>query len=140
MIDPSSSESPSRAIMAGIAYFAVVFAIGFVLGTIRVLWLAPQAGEEVAVLLETPVILGACAWAAWWLTGWFAVRTLGEALVMGALGFALLMAAELALAVTAFSMSPREWLASLFVPPGLWGLLGQIAFGLFPVVAALLRR
>jgi hypothetical protein len=132
MPTPQTPPETARALKAGVAYWAVVFGIGFLLGTVRVLWLVPRVGEEVAVLVESPVILGASLLAAWWLTRVFRLTRVGAALVMGALAFALLMAAEVALGVAAFGMSPGEWLASLFHPPGLWGLLGQLAFALFP--------
>ena len=45
---------------AGVVYFAVVFATGFALGTVRTLWLAPALGERRAELLETPFMLAAC--------------------------------------------------------------------------------
>ena len=55
-------------IRAGIAYAATVFGIGFLLGTARVLLLAPRVGPTIAVLVETPVILAA-SWyvAAYWM-------------------------------------------------------------------------
>lgn len=46
-----------RIASAGLAYWAVVFALGFVLGTIRVLWLAPLVGLIPATALELPVML-----------------------------------------------------------------------------------
>ena len=33
---------------AGAAYFAIVFAVGFALGTVRTLFLAPRLGEQIA--------------------------------------------------------------------------------------------
>ncbi|TAD74130.1 MAG: hypothetical protein EAY70_11640 [Sphingomonadales bacterium] len=42
---------------AAIAYWAVVFALGFVLGTIRVLWVIPLVGLIPATLIELPLIL-----------------------------------------------------------------------------------
>ena len=47
----------NSALLAGLAYFAVVFAIGFVFGLIRVKFLVPNLGELVSVMLELPVIL-----------------------------------------------------------------------------------
>jgi len=38
-------------------YFAVVFAVGFLLGTVRTLWVVPQLGTRVAELIEAPIML-----------------------------------------------------------------------------------
>jgi hypothetical protein len=51
-----------RATEAGALYAVIVFLIGFILGTIRVLLLAPRLGETMAVILEVPFILSA-SWA-----------------------------------------------------------------------------
>jgi hypothetical protein len=117
---------------AALAYWAAIFALGFALGTVRTLWLAPALGELAAVALELPVMLGASAWAAHRLTRRHAIAAPGPALAMGALAFALLLAAELALAL-ALGRSAGEWLASLGEPPGLLGLAGQVAFALMPL-------
>jgi hypothetical protein len=42
---------------AGVLYFALVFGAGFVLGTIRTLWVVPRFGTRMAELMETPVML-----------------------------------------------------------------------------------
>ena len=47
-----------RVLKAATAYFALVFAAGFVLGTLRTLWLAPALGPMLAVAAELPVMLG----------------------------------------------------------------------------------
>ena len=39
---------------AGVLYFALVFGAGFVLGTIRTLWVVPRVGTRKAELMETP--------------------------------------------------------------------------------------
>jgi hypothetical protein len=43
----------------GLRYFTGVFAVGFLLGTIRKLWLAPAIGDLAAVGVELPVMIGA---------------------------------------------------------------------------------
>lgn len=117
---------------AAIAYWAVVFALGFVLGTVRTLWLAPAIGLVPATLAELPVMLAASWVASGWLVRRFAIATAGAGLVMGALAFVLLMAAECALAVGLIGQMPGEWLAGLGQPHALLGLAGQIAFALMP--------
>jgi hypothetical protein len=121
-----------RIASAGLAYWAVVFALGFVLGTLRVLWLAPLVGLIPATLLELPIILGASWLASGWLVRRFAIVGSGEALAVGALAFAILMAAECALAGMLAGQSPAQWLAGLRQPHALVGLAGQIVFALMP--------
>ena len=126
----------AAAAVAGLAYFAIVFAAGFVLGTVRTLLLAPALGDLAAVLVEIPVML-LVAWAACrWLVGRFAVGPRSvDRLVMGGVGFGLLMAAELLLSL-ALGRSPAEFLAGLGAPAGAAGLAAQVVFALLPLVVA----
>jgi hypothetical protein len=120
---------------AAVAYFAAVFAAGFVLGTVRVLALAPLMGEVAAVLVELPVMLAVSFLAARWAVGRHAVppRFLPR-LAMGEVAFLLLIAAEVALGLVAFGRSFEEVVAGMAAPAGLIGLAGQVVFGLMPVV------
>jgi hypothetical protein len=121
-----------RVIRAAASYWAVVFALGFVLGTVRVLWVIPRVGLVPATLLELPLILAASWFAAGWLVRRFALEAGGEALAVGALAFAILMAAECALAGVLSDQSPAQWLAGLAAPNALLGLAGQVVFALMP--------
>lgn len=122
-------------IFAAFRYFAIVFALGFALGTIRTLVIAPRVGETAAVLMELPLMLAAS-----WIVAHRLVRrtglAAGTALAMGALAFLLLMFAEAALATTLGNQTLIGWFAGLFLTPGWIGLAGQVAFGAFPFVAA----
>lgn len=117
---------------AAIAYWAVVFALGFVLGTLRTLWLAPAIGLLPATLAELPVMLAASWWASGWLVRRFQIASATAALTMGGLAFALLMAAELGLAIVLMELSPAQWLAGLRQPHALIGLAGQLVFAALP--------
>ena len=117
---------------AAIAYWAVVFALGFVLGTVRVLWLAPLVGLLPATLIELPVMLGASWLASGWLLRRFGIAGGGEALAAGLLAFALLMAAECALGVGMMGLTVGQWLADFGQPHAAVGLAGQIVFALMP--------
>jgi hypothetical protein len=122
------------AVKAGAAYFALVFFAGFVLGTIRVLVLAPQVGGLAAVTIEAPVFLTASWIACGCVLARFAVPAqAGPRVVMGGVAFFLLMAAELALAA-ALGRPAREYLASFATAEGALGLAGQVLFALFPVL------
>lgn len=119
---------------AGAAYFATVFALGFVLGTLRVLWLVPMVGETNAVLAEQPVMLIASWFAAGWLVGRYRLVAVRERAIMGVVAFSLLMLAEVTLASLLFGQSPAAWLNSIFAMPGIIGLAGQTLFALMPLL------
>ena len=51
---------------AAVLYFAFVFGAGFVLGTIRTLWVVPRLGTRKAELIETPIMLVVTIVAARW--------------------------------------------------------------------------
>jgi len=120
-------------IKAAAAYFALVFTVGFVLGTLRVTVLVPALGELVAVMVELPLMLTA---------SWFICRRVvrhfgvpaaaGPRLAMGAAAFVLLMVVEFTLSVAAFGRTPGAFFTGLATPAGLLGLAGQALFGLWP--------
>ncbi|TIY03385.1 MAG: hypothetical protein E5V18_16480 [Mesorhizobium sp.] len=122
-----------RAIRLGALYFASVFAVGFALGTIRMLVLVPQLDELGAVAVELPVILTA----AWIICGWLLrgrKLSLCEAAGTGAVAFVLLMLTEAALSVVLSGRTVIGHMALYAEPAHLLGLAGQIAFALFPVI------
>ncbi|MEX5727030.1 hypothetical protein Ga0609869_000383 [Rhodovulum iodosum] len=121
-----------RALKAGLAYFALIFAAGFALGTLRVLVLLPRMGEAVAVALELPVMLGLSWLAAGALIGRFAVPAGAARLAMGGAAFGLLMAAEVGVSVFALGRDIAGHFGHWATLPGAAGLAGQVAFGLIP--------
>jgi len=125
----------AQIIKAALAYFVTVFGLGFALGTLRVLVIMPRIGETAAVLLELPVMLAASWVAAGWCVRHFAVPVgLPARLAMGVLAFALVMVAELALAVLLFGQSPAEHAEAYRHFAGLAGLAAQFAYALFPAL------
>jgi hypothetical protein len=125
-----------RLARAALLYWLAIFGLGFALGTVRVLVVAPQLGELAAVLVELPVMLG---------VSWLVARAILKrwrpgrrilALAMGALAFILLLASEFALGVWGFGQQPQAWLAALARPAGVLGLAGQLAFGAIPAIIA----
>lgn len=84
-----------RILTAALAYFAAVFGAGFVLGTLRVLWIAPALGARLAELLELPVMLAVVVLAARWIVRRCALRAhAAPRLAMGLVALALMLAAE----------------------------------------------
>lgn len=131
----------TAALRAGIAYFAIVFAIGFILGTIRVLVVIPRLGETAAVLLELPVMLALSWLACDWLVRQLSVAPVAAPrLAMGALAFVLLMLAELGVSTFGFGRTVAEHFGSYYAVAAQLGLAAQVVFALFPVAHAMLRR
>ncbi len=120
---------------AGSLYFALVFALAFALGALRVTTLVPLLGELGAVVLEVAVVLAASWSASAWLTRSFRVpRTSVARLAMGGLALVLLAVAELTLGTLLFGRGAAAQIAALRTPPGVIGLVGQIGFGLVPFI------
>lgn len=124
-----------KVLKAGLAYFAIMFATGFVLGALRVSLVAPRLGELGAVLIELPLMLAASWFVCRRLTAIMAVPArVADRLAMGGLAFVLLMITELALAGPLFGRSISQSLAAMATDAGLLGLSGQILFGLVPLL------
>jgi hypothetical protein len=143
MQEPAMETRPiARSAAAGLAYFAIVFAAGFVLGALRVLVLIPRLGDgPAAVLLELPVMLALSWMACRRLVARFDVPAAPVArLMMGGLAFAALMAAELGVSVFGFGRSLSEHLASYRQLPASLGLAGQIVFAALPMVQSFAGR
>ena len=123
------------AIQAGLAYFVGVFACGFVLGTVRTLWLEPAYGKLIAVAIEAPFILAA----SWIVCGVVIARVrlgpgLPTRLVMGLSALVFLFVAEAGLAIGLFERTPTEFATDLVSPSGMLGLAGQVVYALFPAL------
>lgn len=121
-----------RVLKAAAAYFALVFAVGFVLGTLRTLWLAPSLGSVLAVAAELPVMIAV----SWLACGWVLRRMplpLPDAAAMGVIAFALLLLAEVVLSTTLGGLTLQRHLALYREAAHLLGLSGQIAFAVMPV-------
>jgi hypothetical protein len=137
----TSISPPLRAVTAGILASVLVMLAGTVLGTLRVLVVAPRTGEMVATLLELPFILGAgwvaCAWA---------VRTCslpaatGLRLAMGAAALVVLLALEVALATAAAGATAAMIVARYHEPAAQLGLAAQGLYAAFPLLQARFRR
>ena len=131
----------TTALKAGATYFALVYLVGFVLGTLRVLLLAPRIGEIAAVLLETPVMLAASWISSRWCTRRFGVPSeVRPRLAMGGAALALLILGEVGVSILAFGRSWQDTIAAILSPPGLIGLCAQVIFALLPLLQALLKR
>jgi hypothetical protein len=123
-----------RATKAGAFYAIIVFVIGFILGTIRVLRLAPRLGETIAVIVEAPVILAASWFVCRWCVDRLDVRrTVSARSLMGFVAFLMLMSAEACMGAV-LGRSLGDQLAGYGSLAGRIGLAAQVIFATFPVI------
>lgn len=124
-------------ILAGVIYALTVFTLGFGLGTVRVLIVAPRLGADLAVLVEMPIILGL----SWLVSRWCCKRLeirpdpLDRAL-MGTIAFAVLMILESGVSIWIFDRPFADQLTQYKTASGLIGLAAQVIFATFPYFQA----
>ena len=130
-----------RSVQAGIAFYVLLFGLGFLLGVLRQILVQHGWSRDLLVLLEIPLLLAY----AWWVTGWavqrFAVPTDQAArLMMGGVMLALLRLSE---AVIGSTLTGAGFFAQLIPVGSLMGaveLAAQMACALFPLLHARLRE
>jgi hypothetical protein len=124
-----------RIVAAALLYCAIVFAVGLVLGPIRVLWLEPAIGPVAAELCEAPFLLAAMIFAARWVPSVLHVRRdLASLALMGLGALAIQQAADLAVGIYVRGIGPAEQLAHYATAAGLIYACLLIAFAAMPVV------
>ena len=126
---------------AGVAYAVTVFAIGFLLGTVRILLLAPHVGSTIAVSVEAPIILTA-SWyvSSIWMKRLVVSVEIRTRILVGAVAFVALTILELALSISLFHRSIGEYLADLRSLAGVIGLAAQVCCATFPLLEVVARR
>ena len=92
-----------------LVYFLIVFGAGFILGTIRVLFVLPLFGERTAELLEIPLMLAVIVLAARWITRQYLLQAQPrEQLAVGWIALGCMLAAEFLVGLTLRGLSPME--------------------------------
>jgi hypothetical protein len=118
---------------AGLAYFALVFGAGFVLGALRVTFLVPRLGERIAELCEMPLMFVVILVAAKFVIRHFALPpSMPARLGTGLLALILLLAAELVLAMVLQGRSLADYVASRDPVSGSVYLAMLVLFALMP--------
>jgi hypothetical protein len=125
----------TQSIKAGLAYFALVFGAGFVLGALRVSFLVPRLGERIAELSEMPLMFAIVAISARFVIRRFAVPlSIAARIGTGLLALGLLLAAELLLAVVLQDRSLADYVASRDPVSGSVYLAMLVLFALMPAL------
>lgn len=122
----------------GFLYFVLVFATGFVLGTIRVLWLVPRVGVRAAELMEAPLMIAATVIAARWIVRHYSVPSIVSIRVsIGVVGLLLLLIAEFGIAARLQGQSVAE---ALLNRDPISGTVYFVSLALFAIMPALIAR
>lgn len=113
----------------------VLFTLGFVLGTIRVVFIAPRFGPLLATAAEVPVMLIAAVFACRWVVRrWQVPRAAAVRWAMVLWFLALLFTFETLLGAALFGRTAVEQWVALTTPAGLIGLSAQIVAALLLVL------
>ena len=120
-----------RTFQAGASYFALVFGTGFLFGIVRVPFLVPRLGVRTAELIEMPLMFLAILFAARYVVRRFALLTSAR-LSTGLIALALLLTAELTLAMVIQRESLAAYIASRDPVSGSVYLLMLGVFALMP--------
>ncbi len=113
-----------QTLKAGAGYFALVFAAGCFLGTIRTLWVGPLVGVRHAELMESPLMLAAIIIAS--------RRVARNPLAVGFLALGFLLIAEIGVAVGLRRLSIGEYIAGRDPVSGIVYLALLLAFAVMP--------
>jgi hypothetical protein len=125
-------------LQAGVLYFAVVFGAGFLLGTIRVLWVAPRFGMRTAELMEAPIMLVVTILAARWVARRLSLPpTLATRLGVGFVALGFLLAAEFAAVLWLRGLTMSQYLAGR---DPVAGAVYIVMLGVFAVMPLLVGR
>lgn len=125
----------NRALIAATVYFVILFALGFALGTVRVLFVAPWTGVLGATLIEVPLMLIAAFFTCRWAIGrWQVPPTLSAHGAMALLFVVLLALFETLVGLALFGRTLAEPWSGLATSAGLIGLTAKAIAALLPLV------
>ena len=127
-----------RLVKAGVLYFAIGFAAGFVLGSIRILWVVPRLGTRTAELMETPIMLLVAIVTACWVVRRLALpSTTGSGLGTGCIALVLMLGAEFTLVLGLRGLTVRQYLSTR---EPVSGTVYYVALGVFAIMPLLVAR
>jgi hypothetical protein len=127
-----------KILKAGVLYFALVFGAGFVLGTIRVLWIVPRVGVRTAELRETPIMLVVTILAARWVAQLLCMPPApATRLGVGLVAFGLMLVTEFTVVLWLRGLTISGYLATR---DPVAGTVYFVMLGVFAVMPLLVAR
>jgi hypothetical protein len=125
----------SRIFNTSLAYAAIVFGVGFVLGSIRVFLVVPRIGARWAELLEAPLMLIASFLAARFITQKFGPFKGSQKVAIGICALVFMLLAEFSF-ILARGFGISEYIASRDPVSGPVYLLSLALFAAMPFIVA----
>jgi type IV secretory pathway TrbD component len=126
-----------QVVKAGAIYFALVFGAGFVLGTIRTLWVVPRFGMRMAELMEMPIMLAVTIVAARWTVLRLSGPTMWSVrLGMGCIALVLMLVAEFGFVLWIRGLSIKDYLATRDPVSGTVYYAMLVVFAIMPMLVA----
>jgi hypothetical protein len=124
-----------QAFKAGVFYFALVFAAGFLLGAVRTVWVVPRVGARNAELMEMPIMLAVSFFAARWTVLCLALSPSSSArLAMGGIALVFMLVAEFGFVLWLRGFTIRQYLATRDPVSGTAYYLSLVIFAIMPVL------
>lgn len=123
-----------RVLLAGAAHFALVFAAGFALGTLRVLVLVPWLGERTAELCELPLMVALALASARLVVRRAQLPSRSARAACGLFALALMLGAELTLVLALRGLTLAEFVDSRDPISGTAYLVALALFAAAPVL------
>jgi hypothetical protein len=119
---------------AGVFYFALVFAAGFGLGAIRMLWVVPRLGVRSAELMEAPIMFGVSILAARWVVRNAVIPPLwSRRLAVGCIALGLMLLVEFTVVLWIRGLTIRGYFASRDPVSGTVYFVTLGAFAVIPI-------
>jgi hypothetical protein len=109
---PGERDPIQKILKAGVLYFAVVFGAGFVLGTIRTLWIVPSFGMRRAELMEAPIMFAISVLSSRWVVQRLAIRSsFPRRIAVGLVALGLLVLTEFTVVLWIRGLTIAEYIA-----------------------------
>ncbi len=119
---------------AGVLYFVLVFAAGFMLGAIRTLWVVPRLGVRTAELIEAPIMFGVSILAARWVVRHAGIPPLrSRRLALGCIALGLMLLVEFTFVLWVRGLTIRGYFETRDPVSGAVYFLTLGAFAVIPI-------
>lgn len=123
-----------KILKAGIFYFIITFGAGFILGPIRILWVAPHFGTRMAELIEMPVMLMVIFFSARWVVRYFKIQpAMTIRLGIGLLALGLMLITEFTFVLWLRGLTISDYLSSRDPVSGTAYCTSLVVFAIMPV-------